>query len=66
MTRIISKESVRRANYCLRQNSVQNTNTNSNVYVSKVITNFGSKEFVVSKEQLNTAAKTAMRNMKNE
>ncbi|HCC53272.1 MAG TPA: hypothetical protein DEQ30_15515 [Porphyromonadaceae bacterium] len=64
MTRIISKESVRRANACLGKNT-SNINMDSKNFVSKINTSFGSKEFVVSRQKLNDTAKLAMKRMRN-
>jgi hypothetical protein len=66
MTNIISRESVRRANYSLGRNSAQNIKVNSQKFISKINTSFGSREFVVSKQKLNEAAQAAMRNMRND
>jgi hypothetical protein len=65
MTSIISRESVRRANSSIGKNSAQNIETNSQKFISKINTSFGSREFVVSKQKLHDAAKAAMKNMRN-
>ena len=63
MTKVISIESVRRANDSLDK-TYQRVNTDSKNFVSKITTSFGSKEFVLSKQALNDAARTAMQNMR--
>ena len=64
MTRIISRESVRQANNSLSK-TTSRIGMDSTKIVLRVDTSFGSKEFVVSKQALNDAAKTAMKNMRN-
>jgi hypothetical protein len=64
MTRIISKESIRRANDSLGKTTLE-IKMNSKIFVSKINTSFGSKEFVVSRQKLNDAAISAMKSMRN-
>jgi len=65
MTRIISRESVRRANASLSR-TTPSISMDSKKFVSRVSNSFGSREFVVSRQKLNDAARTAMKSMRNE
>jgi len=64
MTRIISRASVRRANDSLG-NATSRISMDSKNFISRVNTPFGSREFVVSRQKLNDAARSAMKSMRN-
>lgn len=61
MTRVISRESVCRANDNIRRNSSVTVNMDSNNVSAKVTTIFGKREITIPREKIIAAANNVMK-----